>query len=421
MAGRARVLQPQPLHSDRSVKSALPLAFLLTLAPPGPQDPTPLFELVETAPIETTLDHVELRDTHEVWPEMIAAARTSLDLGHFYASNVPGSRLEASIVSIEQAARRGVRVRFLGDKRFAQTYPDTLARLGAVEGIEVRILDLSAHTGGVLHAKYMIADGREVFVGSQNFDWRALEHIQELGLRVVDAGVARAVGDIFDIDWRIASGSDSIEASTPPDPTYSFPTTIGEGDDAVRLTPVFSPKDLLADPELWDLPRIVEIIDTAQHDVRLQLLRYRASGRDGSYFDAIENALRRADARGVEVRMLLADWSKSKGTIEGLQSLQALPHITVKLSTIPQWSGGFIPFARVIHAKYLVSDGRRAWLGTSNFSEDYFFKSRNVGFVIDGRALAAQLEGFFEDGWTSSYAETVDPSARYEAPRVSEQ
>jgi phosphatidylserine/phosphatidylglycerophosphate/cardiolipin synthase-like enzyme len=155
--------------------------------------------------------------------------------------------------------------------------------------------------------------------------------------------------------------------------------------------------------------------------VRVQLLSYRASGRDGKYFDVIENALRRADARGVEVEMLLADWSKSRGTIEGLQSLQALSHVTVKLSGIPQWSGGFVPFARVIHAKFLVADGRRAWLGTSNFSADYFLASRNVGFVIDGRALAAQLDGFFEDGWTSSYAQTVDPSARYEAPRVSEQ
>jgi phosphatidylserine/phosphatidylglycerophosphate/cardiolipin synthase-like enzyme len=402
------------------VKSAFLLACVLELAAPG-QDQQRSFELVETAPVETTLDHAELRETHEVWPEMIAGARTSLDLGHFYASNKPGSRLEASVAALEQAARRGVRVRFLGDKRFAGTYPDTLARLGATLGIEVRILDLSDRTGGVLHAKYMIADQREVFVGSQNFDWRSLEHIQELGLRVVDESVARAVGDVFELDWAIASGDGQAAASIPPDPGASFPVTIGEGDVAVRLTPVFSPQGLLPDPALWDLPRIVEIIDGAERRVRVQLLSYRASGRDGKYFDVIENALRRADARGVEVEMLLADWSKSRGTIEGLQSLQALSHVTVKLSGIPQWSGGFVPFARVIHAKFLVADGRRAWLGTSNFSADYFLASRNVGFVIDGRALAAQLDGFFEDGWTSSYAQTVDPSARYEAPRVSEQ
>ena len=400
------------------MRPALRLACLLPLLAADVQVPD--CELVETAPIETTLDHRELRDAWNVWPEMIGRAEATLDLGHFYASNKPGSRLETCVVAIEEAARRGVRVRFLGDKAFAETYPETLARLDAVEGIAVRILDLSEHTGGVLHAKYMVVDRREVFVGSQNFDWRALEHIQELGLRVADVNIARAITDVFEIDWGIASKTDGAGERTPPDGGYSFPVTVGEGDHAVRLTPVFSPKGLLPDPALWDLPRIVEIIDGATDKLRLQLLSYKTSGRDGEYFDAIEDALRRADARGVEVQMLLADWSKRKGTIEGLQSLQALRHITVKLSTIPQWSGGFIPFARVIHAKFLVADGTRAWLGTSNFSHDYFHKSRNVGFVIDGGSVASQMDAFFEDGWDSSYAHTVDPSASYEPPRIGE-
>ena len=62
-------------------------------------------------------------------------------------------------------------------------------------------------------------------------------------------------------------------------------------------------------------------------------------------------------------------------------------NIEVKLVTIPEWSGGFIPFARVIHAKYLVVDAEHSWLGTSNWSKDYFFKSRNVGIVVNGLAL----------------------------------
>ena len=384
------------------------------------QDTPGALELVETAPIETTLDHAELRETFEVWPEMIAAAERTLDLGHFYASNQPDSRLEDSVSAIEQAAARGVRVRFLGDKRFEKTYPGTLARLGRVPGIEVRILDLSEHTGGVLHAKYMVVDGREAFVGSQNFDWRALEHIQELGLRVADEAIARAILDVFEIDWGIASGNEGIDLRTPPRSGYGFPIQVGEGDAAVKLTPVFSPKDLLPDPDLWDLPRIVALVDGAEQTVRLQLLSYKAASRDGEYFDAIEDALRRANARGVRVEILLADWCKRKGTIEGLQSLQALPNITVKLSTIPQWSGGFIPFARVIHAKFLVADGESAWLGTSNFSKDYFYQSRNLGFLIEGVALAGRLDRFFLDGWESPYAVTVDPGAEYEPPRVGE-
>jgi phosphatidylserine/phosphatidylglycerophosphate/cardiolipin synthase-like enzyme len=392
------------------------MTLLCALALLFAQDLERGWELVETAPVETTLDHPDLREAHVVWPEMIARARRTLDLGYFYASGRPGSRLEPTLAALDEAAARGVRVRFLIDERFTGTDAETKGRLAAIAGAELRELDLSGSSGGVLHAKYMVIDGREVFVGSQNFDWRSLEHIQELGLRVVDERVARMLADVFEGDWARAAGMPAAE----PDADQVFPARFGSGDELVQLTPVFSPKGLLPDPGLWDLPRLVELVDSAERRVRLQLLSYHTTDREGRYFDAIESALRRAAAREVEVELLLADWSKREGQIEGLQSLQALPGITVKLVTLPQWSGGFIPYARVVHAKYLVADGRRAWLGTSNFSRDYFHASRNVGFLIDGPALAGRLDAFFDDLWRSSYAVEVDPGAKYEPPRVGE-
>ncbi len=122
----------------------------------------------------------------------------------------------------------------------------------------------------------------------------------------------------------------------------------------------------------------------------------------------------------MRVELLVADWSKKKWTIEGLQSLQCMPRIDVKLVSIPEHSSGFIPFARVVHAKYLVADGQRAWLGTSNWGRDYFHSSRNVGLVVDGPAFASQLDSYFEDLWNSEYAELVEPGATYEAPRTKE-
>ena len=150
----------------------------------------------------------------------------------------------------------------------------------------------------------------------------------------------------------------------------------------------------------------------------MQLLSYRAIGRDGAYFDTLESALRRAASRGVTVQLLLSDWSKRRDSIVGLQSLQVLPGIEVRLATIPPWSGGFVPYARVIHAKYLVVDGRRAWLGTSNWASSYFHRSRNVGLVIEGGDVPATLDRFFEDGWSGPHSAAVDPCAEYEPPRI---
>jgi phosphatidylserine/phosphatidylglycerophosphate/cardiolipin synthase-like enzyme len=78
-----------------------------------------------------------------------------------------------------------------------------------------------------------------------------------------------------------------------------------------------------------------------------------------------------------------------------------------------------VPFARVAHAKYLVVDGARAWVGTSNWEGDYFTKSRNVGIVVEGEAFAAQLDRVFEGGFSGPYAEVVDPEKTYVPPRVS--
>ncbi|MES1240835.1 MAG: phospholipase D-like domain-containing protein [Acidobacteriota bacterium] len=380
-----------------------------------------VFELVESSPVETVLDHPDIRDAWQVWPEMIDRAKTSLDFAEFYASDDPGSkssRLVPVIEAVERAAARGVRIRFLAEKAFAKTYPEILDRFGKQKGIEVRIYDFGALGGGVLHAKYFLVDGREVYMGSQNFDWRSLSHIQELGARVVEPSVARAFSDVFETDWTLAAGGDRRFRAKAGDAL--FPAQVGDNPDAPRITAVFSPERWLPDPTLWDLPRIVALIDQARSTVRVQLLTYKASSRDGSYFDTLDAALRRAALRGVQVQLLLADWSKSKGTIEGLQSLQVVPGIDVRLSTVPPWSGGFIPFARVGHAKYMVVDGRRVWIGTGNWEGDYFTASRNAGLIVESPAVGERLDRYFADAWGSPYAYEVDPCAAYEPPRVAE-
>src|SRR5262249_38752747 len=150
----------------------------------------------------------------------------------------------------------------------------------------------------------------------------------------------------------------------------------------------------------------------ATRSITVQALGYRADA-DGGPWDELEAPLVRAAQRGVQVELLFADWAKRPRTIGGLQKLARIPNIAVRLTTIPAWSGGFIPFARVTHAKALVVDGKHAWLGTSNWEKEYFYKSRNVGLLIDEPTLVAQLAAFFATLWQSSYAVPVDPDATY--------
>jgi len=377
----------------------------------------PAAELVETAPIETTLDTPGQRTCADIWLEMIAAARSSIDLGQFYASNQQPSRLEPIVEALEAAVARGVRVRFLAEKSFVKVYPDTLDRLASA-GAKIRHFDLRSAPGGrgVLHAKYFIVDDRDAFFGSQNFDWRALEHNYELGMRVRSPAFVAGLAAIFAADWARAGGE-------PVDSTDGANGAARRGIDHPAaaahdpITLVASPRDLGPPGVPWDLPRIIELLDSATTTITVQALGYRADADGGPWLE-LEAPLLRAAARGVSVRLLFADWAKRPRSIAGLQKLARIPHIEVRLTTIPVWSGGFIPFARVTHGKALVVDGKRAWLGTSNWEKDYFYNSRNVGAIIDEPTLAGALAARFAAVWQSPYAIPVDPDAAYSPPRI---
>jgi phosphatidylserine/phosphatidylglycerophosphate/cardiolipin synthase-like enzyme len=380
------------------VKLAWIVAIAACSAPPRieqvaqPTAPDPTIELVETTPVETTLDS-ELRDAADVWPEMIRNARHTIDLAQFYISN--GARLEPVIAAIEAAIARGVRVRLLVEQSFVKVYPETLDRL-ARAGATVRHADF---TPGILHAKYFVVDGHDAFFGSQNFDWRALEHNLELGIRTHDAAIAARLLAIFELDWA--------RAGDEPAPRMVVPAASGS------IALVASPKDRLPGGIEWELPKLVAAIDSATAQIHVQLLTYRA----GDWAE-LEAPLLEAAARGVHVELMLADWSKRAKTIGGLQKLASVPNVEIRLVTIPIASRGFIPFARVIHAKLLVVDGSRAWLGTSNWEREYFYDSRNVGLWIDDATVAARLDRFWQTGWRSTYAIRVDPGTPYEPPRI---
>lgn len=407
-------------------RAVLASAFLFALAPscggrPPRVTPTAALEtaktidgelsLVESFPKETSLDHSSVADADVVWPRMIAGAQATLDIAHFYAVSAPGARLEQTVLAIEAAARRGVHVRVLLDETFFAKYPELAERLGKTSGIGLRRIDFGKVSGGVQHAKYFVVDGHEAYLGSQNFDWRSLEHIFELGVRVRQQAVARALGRIFEVDWAIAGGMDAAEALGKNAGAETFPALVGGDGSRARVTLVASPRALLPDAATWDLPRLVALIAGARRSVHVELLTYATHSRDGAPFPELDDALRRAAARGVAVRLLVSDWSTKPALYKGLLALADVPNVEVRVITIPRWSGGDIPFARVAHAKYLVVDGACAWVGTSNWEGDYFTRSRNVGLVIEGESFGAHLDDVFASVWSSVYATPVRADA----------
>lgn len=373
------------------------------------------FEIVESTPIETNLDNPEIRNAYEVWLELINNAKSTIDIEQFYISNKAGEPLEDIINSLISAAKRGVNIRLIADAGMYKTYPETIDLLKNQKNIQVRLIDYRKILGGVQHAKYMIIDDSIIFIGSQNFDWRALKHIFELGLKINNKNLAKIYKEIFEIDWDLSNNTNITKLK---EKKLEVPILMINNGDTLKLIPTFSPYSLIPDTNLSDEKYILELINKAKEEIYIHVLTYSPIADKNDYYAAIDNALRTAATRGVKVNLMTSDWSKRKPIIYYLKSLGVIPNLTVKMSTIPEYSKGFIPYARVDHRKLLIVDNKYVWLGTSNWEKSYFYKGRNLGIVIESEKYNKIIKEIFLKSWNGPYSYEIKPEIDYTPPRV---
>jgi len=395
---------------------ALLASTAIVSAPARAEFSIPGFELVQTSPAETVLRNPDLRDPVTVWSEMFDNAKKDIVIGQFYAVTKPGSAFEKVVERLAAAGQRGVKIRFLIDQKgVGLSEPATLERLKAIPNLELRILDFSKLTGnGIIHAKYLVVDGKEAFIGSQNFDWRAFEHIHETGLRITDAKIVGEVLAVFNQDWR-AQGLLAKGGKVP------------EVNKKVVAADYRQDAYLLASPNKYNTRGIGDsesglpaLLADAKTEVRVQLLDYApvSYGPNGTrpYYAVIDNAVRAAANRGVKVKLMVSNWNLEMPAQAYLKSLAVLPNVEIRVVTLPMSSSGFIPFARVIHSKTMVIDNQVAWVGTSNWAGGYMDLSRNFEVVMRNEKMAERLAATQEQIWTSPYAQPLNINKQYPKP-----
>ena len=376
----------------------------------------PGFELVQTAPLETTLSSADLRDPATVWCELFDQAKSEIVLGQFYVVGHAGSAFDRVLQHLEAAGRRGVQIRFLLDAKGVNlSEPATIAQLKAIPNLELRIIDFNKLTGnGILHAKYMVVDRASAYIGSQNFDWRSFEHIHETGLRITDKNIVGQVQAIFDQDWR-AQAMSAQELKAPALNT------------AVVAANYHAPAFLLSSPNQYNPAGVGDsqtglpaLLAEARSEVRIQLLDYAplSYGPKGTrpYYAVIDDAVRAAANRGVKIKLMVSNWNLEEPELVYLKSLAILPNVEVRVVTLPVASSGFIPFARVIHSKTMVIDNQLAWVGTSNWTGGYMDLSRNLEVVMRSEKMAQRLAALHEQTWSSPYAQPLDINKHYPKP-----
>ncbi|MDO8803651.1 MAG: phospholipase D-like domain-containing protein [Elusimicrobiota bacterium] len=372
-------------------------------------------QFVESVPDGTVYGSTMAARPQAVWLEMIGAAAKTLDIEQFYIADRAGEALEPVLEAVKAAVKRGVKVRVIVDKVMMTESGKSLPALKEA-GVETRVIDFKKAGGGVQHAKFFIVDGAEVYTGSQNFDWRSLKHIHELGLRIKSARAASDLSRIFEGDWALAGGAEAkkmfakkgkavISASKPEKAALNG----GEVSYSLAYSPVdFVPKG--ADTEITEL---LKILGAAKKTIRGQVMTYSLAEHGSKRWADLDSAFRKAAARGVKVELVFADWAMGGKADRDIKALAKTENIQVRISVLPEHGSGFIPFSRVEHLKYLVIDGETGYVTTSNWGPGYFLTSRGTAVLMSGAAGAAVLEDIFNKTWAGPYAQPVDPLKEY--------
>ncbi len=258
------------------------------------------------------------------------------------------------------AQRRGVRVRVLLEEE----------PVGGGQGNRVAAQELTAAGAAVrwaaptfrfTHAKVILVDGTQAAIMTLNLTASSFRSNREFAAIVEDPSVLRALGELFESDWE--------HVSHP----------------ALDLPLVISPAN--ARRVLHDL------IVSARQSLEIYVLSLED--------DSIAAALAAAAERGVRVRIITNPPTGSDSYADERALVRA--------------RGGFVGFldSPNVHAKVVIVDGQRAFVGSQNFTATSLDQNREVGILIADPVALQRLQQTFESDWSQA---TLERSAARRLP-----
>ncbi|NXT85088.1 PLD4 Phospholipase, partial [Zapornia atra] len=400
------------------------------------------FELVENVPYDLAfeINSTAAKPLYQAWMRLLDIAQEKIHVASYYWSltgkdiNVNDSSSkqgEAILKRFEKLLKENVSVYVAASVPTLATNSTDLELLEE-KGAHVKKIDFGHLAGGVLHSKFWIVDMKHIYIGSANMDWRSLSQVKEFGAVIYNCScLAKDLWKTFSTYWDLGHANATIPLPWP----LNYSTHINnrrplEVEFNGILTKAYfsaSPPTFCPQGRTHDLFAIISIISEAQKFVYVSVMEYFPTSRfvhPERYWPAIDNALRRAAFNcRVQIRLLVSCWTHSDpAMLYYLKSLRALnnpdAHISVdvKLFIVPVLNHTSIPYGRVNHNKYMVTD-KVAYIGTSNWSEDYFINTAGVGLIIKQNLtslqrrqlpLQEQLKNLFERDWNSNYAVNLE-------------
>lgn len=258
------------------------------------------------------------------------------------------------IRALEEAAHRGVDVRVMLEAHpYGSGSPtEALDRLKAA-GIQARTTNPSF---ALTHEKGMLIDGT-VYVMTANFTLSALGGTttttnREYGIIDSNPQDVEAVTDIFNADWNR--------------------TTVHLNDPNLVVSPINSRNTFTA------------LVNSAHSTLLIEAEEMNDP--------SIEQALANAAKRGVQVQVILPSPPNSSGDSNSA-GIQAIRQGSVQVRED----------ARLyMHAKIIVVDGQRAFVGSENISTASLDQNRELGIIVADTDVLSTLQQTFQQDWADS-------------------
>ncbi|MCJ8737043.1 hypothetical protein PDJAM_G00019280 [Pangasius djambal] len=373
---------------------------------------------------------------YKAWKDLLSTATEQIDIASFYWSltaediGVKSSTDQFGRDLLEQLKalpKRNVSVRAVSSIPSVATNSTDLEVLRE-NGVQVRRINFGKLTRGILHSKFWIVDRRHIYIGSANMDWRALTQVKELGVVIYNCtSLATDLHKIYQSYWVMGQKNATIPVPWPSSYDTSInkdqPLRVNLSDVPSRVYISNSPPAFCPDSRTKDLDAVLSVVSQAEQFIHVAVMEYFPASKfyyNHRYWPVIENALiRSVFERNVTVRLLVSCGRDSDSSVlPFLKSLNALNsasdniRIEVRLYIVPVGNETNIPYTRVNHNKYMVTDNV-AYIGTSNWSADYFNTTAGVGLVVSqdvlhspspGDTLLGQLSAVFDRDWGSEFA-----------------
>jgi len=361
------------------------------------------FTLVESVPetLSCNTSEPRLLSTFEAQKRILEKAKSTVHLSTFYWTlfgndtqfhDDSSNKGESILDLLNQVAKSQV------DLKIAQNNTNLDTDFLAQNGADVRTLNFQQLEGaGVLHTKMWLVDGMHMYLGSANLDWRSLTQTKELGILVENCPtLGQDAEKLFQVYWALGKPGASVPKQWPKELSTHInmdtPATVEFNDTSAPVFLASSPPNFCPDGRTVDIDALLHVIQSAERFIYISVMDYMPAiiyQRPFRFWPVIDNALRTAIIdRKVTLNFMAAHWAHTKHDMYGyLRSLADLGlvrrgEVVVKLFTVPaDAEQEKIPFARVDHCKFMVTD-QHAYIGTSNWSGDYFTSTAGLSFVL---------------------------------------